>query len=183
MSAPTIEQLRDRVRGQLITADDDSYDEARRVYNAMIDRRPLAIVRAAGVEDVAAAVDFARDNDVALAVRGGGHSVPGFGTVDDGVVVDLSLMREVTVDPADQTARAQGGATWGDFNDATHAHGLATTGGLVSTTGIGGLTLGGGIGHLVRGFGLSCDTLVSAEVVTADGRTLVAGDQENDDLF
>jgi FAD/FMN-containing dehydrogenase len=116
-------------------------------------------------------------------VRGGGHSVPGFGTCDDGVVIDLSGMRGVDVDPASATARAQGGATWGDFNDATHAHGLATTGGIISTTGVGGLTLGGGIGYLARGFGLSCDNLVSAEVVTADGRSVVASENENDDLF
>ena len=118
-----------------------------------------------------AAVNFARESELDLAVRGGGHSVPGFGTVDDGVVIDLSGMRTFTVDPETRTARAQGGATWGDFNDATHAHGLATTGGVVSTTGVGGLTLGGGIGYLARGFGLSCDNLLSAEVVTADGQS------------
>jgi FAD/FMN-containing dehydrogenase len=183
MAGTTVDTLRERVSGQVITAEDGSYDDARTVYNAMIVRRPRAIVRAAGVEDVVASVDFARENELPLAVRGGGHSVPGFGTVDDGVVVDLSLMREVVVDGDGRTARAQGGATWGDFNDVTHAHGLATTGGFVSTTGIGGLTLGGGIGYLARGFGLSCDNVLSAEVVTADGTTVVASDAENDDLF
>ena len=140
-------------------------------------------MRCASVDDVAAAVDFARDNGLDLAVRGGSHGVPGFGTCDDGVVIDLSPMRSVSVDPGNSTARAQGGATWGDFNDATHVHGLATTGGIISTTGVGGLTLGGGIGYLARGFGLSCDNLVSAEVVTADGRRLQASENENDDLF
>ena len=125
----------------------------------MIDRRPRVIVRCAGADDVVAAVNFARENELDLAVRGGGHSVPGFGTADDAVVVDLSGMRDVQVDPEQRTARAEGGATWGVFNDATHAHGLATTGGIISTTGVGGLTLGGGIGYLARGFGLSCDNL------------------------
>jgi FAD/FMN-containing dehydrogenase len=183
MARPTVEQLRERVHGEVITADDPGYEEARKVYNAMIDRRPKVVVRCSTADDVAAAVDFARENELDLAVRGGGHSVPGFGTVDDGVVIDLSGMREVTVDPAAKTAKAQGGATWSDFNDATHAHGLATTGGIISTTGVGGLTLGGGIGYLARGIGLSCDNLVSAEVVTADGRVLAASDSENEDLF
>ena len=183
MGKPTIERLREHVRGAVITADDASYDEARRVHNAMIDKRPRVAVRPANAGDVGAAVDFARENELDLAVRGGGHSVPGFGTCDDGVVVDLSSMRSVTVNPETQTARAEGGATWGDFNDATYPHGLATTGGIISTTGVGGLTLGGGIGYLARGLGLSCDNLISAEVVTADGRLLVANDRENEDLF
>jgi len=183
MSKPTIEQLRERVHGVVIAADDAGYEEARHVYNAMIDRRPRVVVRCADVDDVVAAVNFARESELAVAIRGGGHSVPGFGTGDDAVVVDLSPMRAVQVDPAKRTARAQGGATWGDFNVATHAHGLATTGGIISTTGVGGLTLGGGIGYLARGFGLSCDNLVSAEVVTADGRRLIASDQEHADLF
>ena len=181
--ALTIEQLRERVDGKLITRSDDGYEDARRVLNAMIDRRPSAIVRCTQPGDVGAAVDFARENQLDVAVRGGGHSVPGFGTVDDGVVVDLTGMQDVLVDPDRRTARAQGGATWGVFNDATHAHGLATTGGIVSTTGVGGLTLGGGIGYLARGFGFSCDNLVSAEVVTADGRSLLASESENEDLF
>lgn len=176
MATATIDVLREQTEGEVITPDDEGYDDARRVYNAMIERRPRVVVRCAS----AAAVDFARDNGLDLAVRGGSHSVPGFGTCDDGVVVDLSGMRSVTVDPERSTARAEGGATWGDFNDATHAYGLATTGGIISTTGVGGLTLGGGIGYLSRGFGLSCDNLVSAEVVTADGRLVVASEAEND---
>jgi len=183
MSNPDIEQLRARVSGGVITPGDAGYDEARRVYNAMIDRRPAVIVRCASAADVAAAVDFARENGLALAVRGGGHSVPGFGTVDDGVVADLSGMRAVTVDPAKRTARAEGGATWGDFNEATAAFGLATTGGIISTTGVAGLTLGGGIGYLARGFGLSCDNLISAEIVTADGKMVTASEDEHADLF
>jgi len=183
MASSTVELLTDRVRGEVIAPDHPKYDEARKVHNAMIERRPRVVVRCEGTEDVAAAVHFARENELDLAVRCGGHSVPGFGTVDDGVVIDLSGMREVTVDPAARTARAQGGATWGVFNDATHAHGLATTGGIISTTGVGGLTLGGGIGYLSRGVGLSCDNLISAEVVTADGRSLTASERENDDLF
>jgi FAD/FMN-containing dehydrogenase len=183
MTAPTIEALRERVRGAVITRDDDGYDEARKVYNAMIDRRPRVVVRTANAGDVMAAVDFARENQLDLAVRGGAHSVPGFGTCDDGVVIDLSAMRGVRVDPVNRTARAEGGATWGDFNAATHAFGLATTGGIISTTGIAGLTLGGGIGYLDRGAGLSCDNLISADVVTADGQFLVASERENPDLF
>ena len=183
MSAPTIEGLRELVRGAVITRDDEGYQEARRVYNAMIDRYPLVVIRPVNVGDVMTAVDFARGRGVDLAVRGGAHSVPGSGTCDDGVVIDLSAMRGVRVDPTSRTARAEAGATWGDFNAATHAFGLATTGGIISTTGIAGLTLGGGIGYLDRGFGLSCDNLVSADVVTADGRFLIASERENEDLF
>ncbi len=183
MGKLTIEQLRERVRGEVITPHDEGYEEARQVYNAMIDRRPRVVVRCTNAGDVIAAVDFARENQFDLAVRGGGHSVPGFGTCDDGVVADLSRMRGIRVDPRSRTARAEGGATWGDFNHATHAFGLATTGGIISTTGIAGLTLGGGIGYLTRGFGLSCDNLASADVVTADGRLLIASDHENQDLF
>lgn len=183
MGKLSIDQLRERVRGTVVTPDDDAYEEARAVNNAMIDRRPAAVVRCANTGDVMAAVDFARENGLDLAVRGGGHSVPGFGTCDDGVVADLSGMRGVRVDAARRTARAEGGATWGDFNAATYAYGLATTGGIISTTGIGGLTLGGGIGYLCRGLGLSCDNLISADVVTADGRVVVASEEENPDLF
>jgi FAD/FMN-containing dehydrogenase len=183
MGKPTIAQLREQVRGDVVTPDDAGYEDARKVYNAMIDRRPGVVVRPANVEDVIAAVNFARESSLDLAVRGGGHSVPGFGTVDEGVVIDLSRMRGVRVDPETQRARAEGGATWGDFNAATHEFGLATTGGIVSTTGVGGLTLGGGIGYLARGSGLSCDNLISAEIVTADGRLLVASEDENQDLF
>jgi FAD/FMN-containing dehydrogenase len=183
MTGVKLDQLRDQVRGDVVTPGDETYDEARKVYNAMIDRRPAVVVRCTDVDDVVAAVNAARENSLDLAIRGGGHSVPGFGTCDDGVVIDLSGMRNVTVDPKNRTARAEGGATWGDFNDATHAHGLATTGGIISTTGVTGLTLGGGIGYLARGYGLSCDNLIRAEVVTADGRSVVASEDENADLF
>ena len=183
MPKPTVDQLRERVSGTVITPDDAGYDEARTVYNAMIDRRPAVIVRADDVNDVAAAVDHARESDFPIAIRGGGHSVPGFGTIDDGVVIDLSGMRGVSVDPAKRVARAQGGATWGDFNEATHEHSLATTGGIISTTGVAGLTLGGGIGYLTRGHGLACDNLIGAEVVTADGQTVKASADENADLL
>src|SRR6266511_4428618 len=189
MSTPTIDglkeidQLRERVRGSVISPQDEGYDEARRVYNAMIDRRPAMVVRTANAGDVMAAVSFAPENGLDLAVRGGGHSVPGFGTNDGGVVIDLSRMRGVRVDPAAKTARAEGGATWGDFNSATYAFGLATTGGIISTTGVAGLTLGGGIGYLARGCGLSLDNLVAADVVTADERFLFASENEHEDLF
>src|SRR6476646_5955991 len=183
MGTMTIEQLRERARGPVITADEAAYDEARTVYNAMIDRRPLAVVRCANVGDVMATVDFARENGVGIAVRGGSHSVPGFGVCDDGVVADLSAMRGVRVDPTARTARAEGGATWGDFNAATYPFGLASTGGIISTTGVGGLTLGGGIGYLDRSLGLSCDNLISADVVTADGQLVIASETQNEDLF
>ena len=173
----------DSLTGEVFTPGDEGYDEARKVYNAMIDRRPAAVVRPQDTAGVAAAVSFARENGHSIAVRGGGHSVPGFGTADDAVVIDLVAMQNVGVDAENRTARAQGGATWGVFNDATHAHGLATTGGIISTTGVGGLTLGGGIGYLARGAGLSCDNLVSAEVVTADGQVVTASERENEDLF
>jgi len=179
----TIDKLREQVRGDVITAENEGYEQARKVYNAMIDKRPAVVVRPVNVGDVMAAVNFAREGNLDLAIRGGGHSVPGFGTCDGGVVIDLSRMRGVRVDPDKRTARAEGGATWGDFNAATHAFGLATTGGIISTTGVAGLTLGGGIGYLTRGFGLSCDNLVSADVVTADGKFVVASQKENEDLF
>jgi hypothetical protein len=182
MTTLPIEELRTQVRGDVIAPEDERYEEARHVYNAMIDRRPAVIVRAANAGDVMAAVDLAREHDLDLAVRGGGHSVPGFGTCD-GVVIDLAGMRGVRVDPAARTARAEGGATWGDFNAATYPFGLATTGGIISTTGVAGLTLGGGIGYLTRGCGLSLDNLVSADVVTADGRFVVASEREHPDLF
>jgi FAD/FMN-containing dehydrogenase len=183
MTEPTIDQLREQVRAPVITADDPGYDEARAVHNGMFDKKPKVVVRAEQVADVIAAVNFARDAGFALSVRAGGHSAPGFGTNDGGVVIDLSLMRGIHVDPAARTARVGGGATWGDFNYATHAYGLATTGGIISTTGVAGLTLGGGIGYLTRGFGLSIDNLISADVVTADGAVRTASKDENADLF
>jgi FAD/FMN-containing dehydrogenase len=183
MNTAKIDRLREQVGGRVTVPGDEGYDEARAVFNGMIDKRPAVVVRPENAGDVAAVVTFAREGGLDLAVRGGGHSVPGFGTVDDGVVIDLSGMRGVEVDAGKKTARAQGGATWGDFNDATYPFGLATTGGIISTTGVGGLTLGGGIGYLTRGCGLSLDNLVAADVVTADGKQLHATDRENDDLF
>ncbi|WP_369144164.1 FAD-binding oxidoreductase [Streptomyces sp. R44] len=178
-----LDTLRRTVRGAVVAPGDPSYDTSRRVYNALHDRRPAVVVHAVDAGDVIAAVRYAREHALPPAVRGGSHAVAGFGTVDDGLVVDLSRMRGVRVDPEARTARAEGGATWGDFNHATHAFGLATTGGVVSTTGVGGLTLGGGMGHLARRCGLSCDNLVAADVVTADA-TLVSCDAErHPDLY
>ena len=141
---------------------------------ACSNKRPLAVLRAEQVADVIAGVNFARDNELDLSIRDGGHSAPGFGTNDGGLVIDMSPMRTVHVDPRSKTARADAGATWGDFNHATHGFGLATTGGIISTTGVTGLTLGGGIGYLCRGYGLSIDNLLSADVVTAEGKFLTA---------
>lgn len=181
--ADPIQTLSDAVRGRTVTPSDRDYDDARAVYNAMHDRRPLAIVRCADAADVMAAVTAARAGDLDLAVRGGGHSVPGFGTVDDGLVIDLSGMNNVHVDPVKKVARVGGGATLGDVDHATHPFGLAAPGGIVSTTGVGGLTLGGGIGYLTRRAGLTIDNLLSADVVLADGRQVTASDYQNEDLF
>lgn len=183
MSAQTIEKLTAAVTGEVVTPQDSGYEDARRVYNQMIDRRPAAVVRCADAADVAAVVRHARDSGRTLAVRGGGHSVPGFGTADDAVVADLSGLQSVHVDADKRIATAGGGTTWNVFNEATGKHGLATTGGIISSTGVGGLTLGGGIGYLSRGYGLSCDSLVSAEVVTATGDIVTASDAEHPDLF
>jgi len=159
------------------------YDEARKVYNGMIDRRPAFIARCVDVADVISAVNFARESGLTVAVRGGGHNVTGFGTCDDGLVIDLSPMKGIRIDPAKRIAWAEGGCTWGDLDHATHAFGLAAPGGVISTTGIAGLTLGGGVGHLTRKCGLSCDNVLSVDVVTADGRFLTANAKENADLF
>ncbi|MFF9017507.1 FAD-binding oxidoreductase [Streptomyces sp. NPDC014870] len=183
LTTNSLDTLRGAVRGEVVVPGDPDYDEARAVYNAMHDRRPAVVVRAADAGDVIAGVLFARDHGLPLAVRGGAHAVAGYGTVDDGLVVDLSPMRAVRVDPAARTARAEGGCTWGDFNHATHAFGLATTGGVVSTTGIAGLTLGGGMGNLARRYGLSCDNLVEADVVTADGTLVTCDAERHPDLF
>ena len=152
-----LEALTEVVRGRVITPSDSDYDDARVVYNAMHDRRPSAVIRCVDAADVMAAVAAARDGGVDLAVRGGGHSVPGFGTVDDGLVIDLSTMNHVRVDPDKKIVRVAGGATWGDVDHATYPFGLAAPGGVVSTTGVGGLTLGGGIGYLTRSVGLTID--------------------------
>ena len=183
MTRPTYRPVARARQGAGSVAGDAGYDDARTVHNGMFDRRPLVIVRAEQVADVIGAVNFASDAGLDLSIKGGGHGAPGFGSNDGGVVIDLSSMRHVHVDPWPGRARAGGGATWGDFNYATHAYGLATTGGIVSTTGIGGLTLGGGIGYLSRGFGLTIDNLVSAEVVTADGEVVTANSDNHPDLF
>ncbi|MGH3522734.1 MAG: FAD-binding oxidoreductase [Mycobacterium sp.] len=169
--------------GELIRPGDDGYEEHRRVWNGMIDRRPALIARCSGPDDVVAAVNFARERHVLLAVRGGGHSFAGFSTCDGGLVLDLSPMQSVEIDPARRVARAEGGVTWGVYDAATHAYDLASTGGLISTTGIAGLTLGGGIGWLQRKCGLACDNLLAVEVVTATGERLRASEAENPELF
>jgi FAD/FMN-containing dehydrogenase len=169
--------------GRLVDADDAAYDETRAVFNGMIDRRPAAIARCTSTSDVAAAVKFARGAGLPMSVYGGGHGVTGAAVLDDGLVVDLRELNAVTVDTAKKVARVEGGATWGDVDAATQEHGLATTGGRVSTTGVGGLTLGSGSGWLERKFGFVCDNLVAAEVVTADGRIVTASSTENADLF
>ena len=170
-------------RGRLIGPDDADYDEARAVYNAMIDKRPALIARCADADDVATAVGFARDRGLLLAVRGGGHNGAGLGTCDDGVVIDLSLIRDVEVDPGNRTVRVGGGCTWSEVDTATNAHGLATPSGIISTTGVGGLTLGGGLGHLTRKCGLTIDNLLEAELVLASGERVRASAGENPDLF
>jgi FAD/FMN-containing dehydrogenase len=170
-------------RGSVVTAHSPEYDQARSVYNAMIDRHPLAVVRAVDVADVRIAVAAARESGLDLAIRAGGHSVPGFGTVDDGIVLDLSAMKGMRIDPVKRIGRVQGGCTWGDFDHAAHAFGLATTGGIISTTGVAGLTLGGGIGYLARAHGLSIDNLRSVDVVLADGSFVTASEDEHADLF
>jgi hypothetical protein len=169
--------------GQLIGPQDDGYEEARKVYNAMIDRRPALIARCAGPADVAKVVGFARDHDLPVAIRGGGHNGAGLGTCDDGVVIDLSLLRDVQVDPQGRTVRVGGGCTWGEVDRATGEHGLATPSGIISTTGVGGLTLGGGLGHLTRKFGLAIDNLLEAEMVLASGERVRASADEHPDLY
>lgn len=178
-----VRRLSSALRGRLLLPRDGEFEAARSVWNGMISRRPAAIARCESVGDVVAAVSFARDEALLLAVRGGGHSVAGNGVCDDGLVIDLSQMRGVEVDAAKRRARAQGGARWGDLDRATQAVGLATTGGEVSTTGIAGLTLGGGFGWLMGKCGLACDNLVEAEVVCADGRVLTTSETEHPELL
>jgi FAD/FMN-containing dehydrogenase len=178
-----LDQLAGEFEGDLLGPDDDGYEEHRRVWNGMIDKHPALIARCHSTSDVVSIVNFARERDLLLAVRGGGHSFAGFSTCDGGVVLDLSPMQAVDVDPDRRVARAQGGVTWSVFDAATHAHGLACTGGLISTTGVAGLTLGGGIGWLQRRCGLACDNLLSAELVTAGGEVMRASEAENAELF
>ena len=175
--------LESALRGHVITPGDTAYDEARSVYNAMIDKRPAAIARCSSVADVIAAVNYGRDAGLRVAVRGGGHSGPGFGLCDGGLVIDLSGMRGIRVDPKARTAWVQGGCTWGDVDHATHAFGLAVPSGIIASTGVGGLTLGGGHGYLSRQHGLTIDNLLEAEVVLADGSYVTASATEHADLF
>ena len=175
--------LQGQLRGTLIRPDDAAYDEARKVYNAMIDKHPALIVRCADVADVISAVNFARDNQLTVAVRGGGHNGPGLGTCDDGLVIDLSEMHSIRIDPKDKTVRVEGGCLWRDVDHATHAFGLAVPCGFISSTGVGGLTLGGGIGYLTRKYGLTIDNLLSVDMVLADGSFVTASASENADLF
>jgi FAD/FMN-containing dehydrogenase len=169
--------------GQLLQPSDPSYEEVRKVHNGLVDKRPALIARCQGVADIIEAVKLARTWKLEAAVRGGGHNVAGRATVDDGLMIDLSLMKGILVDPKTRTARAQGGVTWREFNRETQLHGLATTGGVVSTTGIAGLTLGGGVGWLMGKYGLALDNLTSVELVASDGRVLCASEDENADLF
>lgn len=169
--------------GDVLQPNAPGYDDARKVWNGMIDRRPAFIARCKSVSDVQTAIRFAKQNDLLTAIRGGGHNAAGLGVCDDGIVIDLRGLRDVLVDPARRIARAGGGATWADFDRATSGFGFATTGGLISSTGISGLTLGGGLGWLMRSYGLSCDNLVGAEVVTAEAQVVRASESENPDLF
>jgi FAD/FMN-containing dehydrogenase len=178
-----VESLNANLHGPLLRPGDAAYDEARKVWNGMIDRRPALIARCAGVADVIAVVKFARTHEVLVSVRGGGHNFPGNAVCEGGLMIDLAGMRSVRVDPVRRTARAEGGATWEDFDRETQTFGLAATGGSVSHTGISGLTLGGGLGWLGGKHGLSCDNLLSADLVTAEGKMLIASADENADLF
>jgi FAD/FMN-containing dehydrogenase len=178
-----LQEFAARLRGSLITPTDPAYDEARKVYNAMIDRRPAAIARCANAGDVMAAVNFAREQNLLVAIRGGGHNGPGLGVCDDGLVIDLAPMHGVRVDPAARTVRVEGGATWGDVDHATHAFGMATPSGIIATTGVGGLTLGGGLGHLTRKCGLTIDNLLEVDVVLADGSFVTANAEQHQDLY
>lgn len=178
-----IQEFAADVRGEVIQPGDEEYETARHVWNAMIDKYPALIVRCAGVADVLRAVTFARTHDLPVAVRGGGHNVAGNATCDGGVVIDLSRMKSIRIDPLRRVARAEPGLTWGAFDRETQAFGLALTGGIQSTTGIAGFTLGGGFGYLARKHGLTCDNLLSADVVTADGRLVTASPSQNADLF
>jgi FAD/FMN-containing dehydrogenase len=182
LSAAVLEDFRDSLRGQVILPTDPGYDEARKVHNAMVDKHPALIVRCAGVADVIASVQFARKHNLTASVRGGGHNVAGI-CLCDGLVIDLSSMRSVHVNPTARTVRVEGGATWQDVNNELQPFGLAAAGGYVGTTGVSGLTLGGGLGWMVRKHGLALDNLLSADLVTADGRLLTASNVENPDLF
>lgn len=183
LQASAVETLKGGFRGEVLAAGDAGYDDARAIWNGMFDRRPAVIARCVGAHDVIQAVGFARENDLAISVKGGGHGVAGFASSEGGMMVDLSLMRGVTVDPARKTARVEGGALLGDADAGTQLHGLAVSAGVVSHTGVAGLTLGGGFGWISRKHGFTIDNLLSAQVVTADGRLVTASEKENPDLF
>ena len=183
MDQQAVVKFRSRLRGELIEPADPGYEDARKVYNAMISRKPALIARCADAADVMTAVHFGRHQGVKVSIRGGGHNAGGLGVCDDGLVIDLANIKYVHVDPAAKTVRAGGGCTWGDVDHATHAFGLAVPSGIISTTGVGGLTLGGGLGHLTRKCGLTIDNLLAADVVLADGKFVVASAKENPDLF
>lgn len=183
LDPPVIDTFAGRLAGRVLVERSGGYDQARRVWNGLIDKRPAVIVQCLGVADVLEALRFARDHDLLVAVRGGGHNVAGFGTCDGGLVIDLSPLRGIRVDPAKRTVRAQAGVTWGDLDRETQAFGLAVPGGVVSTTGIAGLTLGGGQGWLRRTYGMTCDSLLSADVITSEGEFVTATDTERADLF
>ena len=183
LEEPVIEKFESSLRGELIRPYAAGYEDARKLWNGLIDKRPALIARCIGIDDVIDSVNFARENDLLLAVRGGGHNVAGNALCDGGLVIDLSLMKAVQVDPASQTARVQPGANWGDVDKETQIHGLVTPGGEVSTTGVAGFTLGGGMGLLRRKWGLACDNLLSVEIVTADGQVLTASETKHPDLF
>jgi FAD/FMN-containing dehydrogenase len=178
-----VQAFADNLRGPLLRPADSGYDEARKVWNGMIDRRPALIARCAGVADVMTAVRFARTHGLLVSVRGGGHNITGNAVCEGGLMIDLSPMKSVRVDQAKRVARAEAGLTWGEYNRETQAFGLASTGGVVSTTGIAGLTLGGGLGWLMGKHGLSCDNLIAADIVTAEGKFLTASAEQNSDLF
>jgi FAD/FMN-containing dehydrogenase len=181
--ADALSELRESISGKVIMPDDEEYAASCLLWNGMIKRTPALIAQCRSAEDVVRAIRFARQQGMTVSVRGGGHSAAGKALVDDGLVVDLTQMRDVQVDPGQRIARAQGGATWADFDAATSAHGLATTGGLISSTGVGGLTLGGGFGWLMRSCGMACDNLMGAEVVTANGKILEVSETENAELL
>lgn len=183
MNAPSLDQFKGNLRGELIQQSDQGYDAARKVYNGMIDRRPKFIVRCSDIADIISAVNFARENQLLVAVRGGGHNGAGLGVCDGGLVIDLSRRRGIRVDPKNRTVRVESGCTWGDVDHATHPFGLAVPAGIVSTTGVAGLTLGGGHGYLARKFGLTIDNLLEADLVLADGSFVTASPKEKEDLY
>src|SRR5215469_6717393 len=183
LSPQSFDQFKAAFRGELIQKTDPAYDVARKLYNGMIDKRPLLIAMCVDIADVIAAVKFGVENDLLTAIRAGGHNGAGLGSCDDGLVIDVSRMKGIRVDPARKTVRVEAGCVWGDVDHATHAFGMATPSGFIATTGVAGLTLGGGIGYLTRRYGLTIDNLLSVDMVLADGRFVTASTAENSDLF